>query len=382
VDALVAKIGKNRQAQKAKAKQIFEYIGGNTTEKQNARKKKYIQMKDAVLAPSINRLYKAILETQQAETLAEALAPLQLSAYLDMSKLKETNAAAVEEAKSKRVPVNDTQDLIRRFPQLRAPNASSVDMAKVPSIVLKVIRTRMDRKITNMSNVFFSTIETDETEALQRRVQFLEQKQYNPMEEGVTQALLANYNETLQEKAIDDFSTRYTSHIKDPTLQARSMTIIGTLFRKMQDKERREDYARKLQKVAQETTGVAILGLIHKMVSSREEALTHSKIEYRHGLAEKLFRSFHPIMVRNAASEFLAMANSTKNGTNATNVTEIDADPQQREERKPGESKPGETPDQQNKRAEEAANLKLPGNQQPKQAMMEDLEALDFVELL
>ena len=170
----------------------------------------------------------------QAETLAEALAPLQLSAYLDMSKLKETNAAAVEEAKSKRVPVNDTQDLIRRFPQLRAPNASSVDMAKVPSIVLKVIRTRMDRKITNMSNVFFSTIETDETEALQRRVQFLEQKQYNPMEEGVTQALLANYNETLQEKAIDDFSTRYTSHIKDPTLQARSMTIIGTLFRKMQ----------------------------------------------------------------------------------------------------------------------------------------------------
>ena len=150
----------------------------------------------------------------------------------------------------------------------------------------------------------------------------------------------------------------------------------------LQDKERREDYARKLQKVAQETTGVAILGLIHKMVSSREEALTHSKIEYRHGLAEKLFRSFHPIMVRNAASEFLAMANSTKNGTNATNVTEIDADPQQREERKPGESKPGETPDQQNKRAEEAANLKLPGNQQPKQAMMEDLEALDFVELL
>jgi len=318
----------------------------------------------------------------QAEALAEALAPFQLSAYLNMSRLQETNKAAVKEAKSKRVPVNDTQDLIRQFPELRVPNASSVNMSKVPSVILQVIRTRMDRKIANISTVFYSKIEKDTSESLQRRVEFLAQKQYEPMERVVTKALLARYNDTLQQKAVDDFSTRYSSPIKDPTLQARTMTTLSTLFRKMQDKERVEDYEEKLRKVAQQSTGFAVLGLIRKMVSSREEALTHSKIEYKHGLAVKVFRSFHPIMVRNAASEFLAKANSTNNSTNATNATnaaEIDEDPNEREESKPGaKPKGGETTNQQNKRAEEAANEKM----QPKQDMEDDLGALDFVELL
>merc|ERR1712086_841785 len=147
------RLEKNRKAQKAKATQMFKEIASNTTAKQIIRKKKYIQMKDAVLMPSIDRLYKAIQETQQAEALAEALAPFQLSAYLNMSRLQETNKAAVKEAKSKRVPVNDTQDLIRQFPELRVPNASSVNMSKVPSVILQVIRTRMDRKIANISTV-------------------------------------------------------------------------------------------------------------------------------------------------------------------------------------------------------------------------------------